>query len=268
MMWLVQAMGIDVRNGDKVMACLKKKSIPYIPVGVRPFSTEITGLDGVELEPGKVMAYGSTKLVKLTAEMGLTPGVFFDNSTFNAMAWNHFIPDEMVNSPVFATLREFRELQNVGAEHEMFVRPVLDLKLFSGTVKPAGTTFAQLLDEKLHGIEGFDNTLLAMSETRELHGEWRCFIVNRKLVTASQYRINGELKPDPSIPEGLEDYVAKICAKWLPHDHCAMDVALVTNHDVVKSKSFKVMEFNCINASGLYAADVGKLVDALNSLMV
>lgn len=267
-MWLVQYAGMRSDNTDEVMSILTEKGIPFIPVGIRPFTAEIMGIEDADLT-GPVMAYGSCKLVKLVSELGLRPGVFFDYSKFNVMAWSHFLPNEMVNGdPAFGTIREFRNLGDAGVEHDVFVRPVMDLKLFSGSVKPKGDTFAKLLDEKLNGMEGYENTLLAISSVAELHGEWRCFIVNRKFVTGSQYRINGELKPDAKLPPGLEDYVNKVAAKWLPHDHCTMDVALVTNNDIVRSQSFKVMEFNCINASGLYKADAEKLVDALNSLMV
>lgn len=260
-MWLVQYAGIRPDNTDQVMNILKSKNIPFVPVGIRPFTTEIMGIEEADLS-GPVMAYGSCKMVN---ELNLRPGVFFDHSSFNVMAWDEFLHYEMVNRPTIARIADMRMEK---LSHDAFVRPVMDLKMFSGSVKPANVSFNDFFNEKLNGATHLENALVAVSPTAKIFGEWRCFIVNRKLVTASQYRINGELKPDPSTPEGLADYVAKICDFWLPHDHCVMDVALIENKDVVRSTGFRVMEFNCINASGLYKADAEKLVDALNSLMV
>lgn len=265
-MWLVQYSGLNPDNTDRVMEVLKAKNIPFIPVGIRPFTAEIMGLEDADLS-GPVIAYGSCKLVKLVGELNLRPGVFLDHSSFNAFAWNYFIPDLMANHPLFASVREFRAVEDVTG-HDIFIRPVMDLKLFSGGVKPGGTSFDSYFTEKLNGDMNHENAIVAASPAQEIHGEWRCFIVNRKLVTASQYRLNGELKPSPDVHEDIAAFVEKVASKWLPHDHCVMDVALVTNDDVAKSQSLKVMEFNCINASGLYKADAEKLVDALNSLMV
>jgi hypothetical protein len=261
MTWLVQYSGVNVTNTDHIMTILKAKNIPFVPVGIRPFTTEITGLEDADLS-GSVMAYGSTKLVKLVMELGLRPGVFFDYSTFNAMAWKHFLRDKMANDALFVpigTLRKFADNRADTVATETFIRPVMDLKLFSGSVKPVGVEFTDFLDEKLNGSRAFEQTIVAMSHPLKIQGEWRCFVVNRKFVTGSQYRINGELKPNPSMPDGIEEFVNDIANLWLPHDHCVVDVAMIDG-------SLEVMEFNCINASGLYEADAEKLVDALNSL--
>jgi hypothetical protein len=262
-MWIVEYAGVRCDHTDAVMTILKAKGIPFAPIGIRPFTTEIVGLEDYDIS-GKVIAYGSCKLVKLVSELGLRPGVFFDYSTFNAMAWKHFLHIHMANYFSFHSVETLchDSLRDIGAKDAHFVRPVMDLKLFSGSVKPEGQTFDDFFAEKLQGeLRHHKATLVGVAKPQAIEGEWRCFIVNRKLVTGSQYRINGELKPDPSLPEGLRAFVASICEKWLPHDHCTLDVAMIGGE-------FMVMEFNCINASGLYKADAEKLVDALNSLMV
>ena len=44
-MWLVQYTGTVAENTDAVMTFLKAKNIPFAPVGIRPFTTEIMGLE-------------------------------------------------------------------------------------------------------------------------------------------------------------------------------------------------------------------------------
>lgn len=264
-MWLVQYAGMRPENTDEVMSVLKAKNIPFKAVGIRPFTTELMGLDesavGPEDTSGLMTAYGSCKMIRLVRELGIEPGIYFDESSFNVMAWNRFLPNEMANPSLFASVREFRELGDSGKDHEAFIRPVMDLKLFSGGVKPAGTTWNDFITDKLNGATRYENVILAMAEPKPIDGEWRCFVVNRQVVTASQYRINGELKPSPDVPAEVIRYANNIGKLWLPHDHCTVDIAMIDGQ-------CKVMEFNCINASGLYKADSEKFVDALNSLMV
>jgi len=263
-MWLVQYTGSVAENTDEVMTVLKAKNIPFVPVGIRPFTTEIMGLEDADLT-GPVMAYGSTKLVKLVSELGLRPGVFFDYSTFNAMAWSKGLGDRMANYFTFHQIRTLCDdrLHGRAVNVPLFIRPVMDLKLFSGSLKPEGVSIQEFFADKFHGVpyDDYKNVMVAVSSPKVIDAEWRCFVVNRKFVTGSQYRINGELKPNPSVPDGIEEFVNDIADIWLPHDHCVIDVAMIDG-------GLCVMEFNCINASGLYAADVEKLVDALNSLMV
>jgi hypothetical protein len=263
-MWLVQYAGMRNDNTDTVMLALKAKGVPFTPVGIRPFTSEIMGLEGVDLS-GPVMAYGSCKLVKLVGELGLRPGVFFDYSTFNAMAWKNSLDVMMANDFKFCQISTLHDASILEPciDNSFFVRPVMDLKAFSGSVKPVGVTFEDFFAEKFNGAPYADykNIMVAVTVPQVIEGEWRCFIVNRKLVTASQYRIGGELKSSTELPKGLEAFVAHITSIWLPHDHCVMDVAMIGG-------AFKVLEFNCINASGLYAADVNLLVDSLNSLRV
>jgi hypothetical protein len=259
-MWLVQYTGIRCVNVDKMAETLVEKGIPFRAIGLVPFSNEITGLDDVDLN-GNVMAYGSCKLVYLIKSMNVRPGVYFDYSTFNVLAWNTFLPYEMLNRK--PDIRQISELRKVdGTQEEKFLRPVMDLKLFAGSVKIETVSYDEFFDSKLNGDRSNDNALVAVSNPQyNIKGEWRCFIVNRKFVTGSQYRNNGFLDVNPSLPRGLEEYVERICDTWLPHDTCVMDVAIV-------GRTFKVVEFNGINASGLYAADVGKLVDALQATLV
>lgn len=264
-MWLVQAMGIDTTNADTVMAVLKTKGIPFVPVGVVPFSNEITGLEGVDLEPGKVMVYGSTKLVRLTKELGLTPGPSFDYLNFSVPVWSHFLPDLMLNA---ANMVQIRTLLNGHPINlcDKFIRPAMDLKAFPGTVIKRGENWREFFEKKFY-TEDFDqNLLVSFAGTRDIDTEWRFFVVNRKVVSASQYRKNGQLSASSDVNEHAAHFAQWVCDnRWLPHDNCVIDVAA---YGELFAPVYKIVEFNCINCSGLYAANVENLVDALNSLML
>lgn len=260
-MWLVQYSGSDrfrVDNTNQVLEVLAAKKYPFAAVGMLPFSSEMTGLENLDLT-GKVTAYGSCKMVRVVSEMGLTPGVYFDYSAFNVLAWREYLAEFMLNDFKVCSIRDFR---NVTAARDIFIRPVMDLKMFSGTVVPEGTAFEEFFATKFNGTDYNDNALVAYADPKEILAEWRVFIVNRRAVTGSLYRMDGELKPSTDFPASVARWAENIAERyWLPHDNCVMDVAMTT-------KGLHIMEFNCINASGLYKADVEKFVDAMNSLMI
>jgi hypothetical protein len=266
-MWLVQAMGIDVENGDRVMEVLKVKGIPYIPVGVKPFSTEITGLDGVEL-PDNVIVYGSTKLVRLAKEMGFN-GVFADDSTFNMMLWHDKFRIDTAKPVPYHMLSFFNDectYQKIGElsgelEYRRFVRPVLDLKAFSGSIVSAGDTWENFFETTFKTRNYPKHIMVAVGRTWPIYEEYRFFVVGGKVVTGSQYRQRGSLNINPDIEDHVWKAAQLYADYWLPHENCVMDLARTDG-------GIELLEFNCINASGVYAADIGKIVDALTSQMV
>ena len=264
-MWLVEATNIDRTNVDKVMDVLNQKNIPYLPVGVIPFSLEITGLDSAPLEEGNVLSYGSTKLTRLIKELGFTPGVFYDPSTFNALAWHHAYKSRHNNGFGYMNdggkFIQIRYLTGTLTKRR-FVRPVMDLKLFPGSVVEEGDTWENFFSRIFKNDNYDKNILVSVNQTFDIREEYRFFIVNREVITASKYRAYGELDITPTIPTWLEKEVREIARTcWLPNDTCVMDIGLIEDFP-------EIIEFNVLNSSGLYAADVEKLVDALDGLLL
>lgn len=264
MTWIVQSTNLRAENGDRLMNALRQYNIEFYDVGVIPFTTQISGLDQIELDSSKpVFFYGSTKLVRLASELGLTPGVFFDPSTFNTFAWDRFLGPWMLNMHQPVLVRDLINAKN--HDGDWFVRPVMDLKMFSGTIKKAEDNWWEFFEQVFNGNHKIKvDALVNLSTPKKILGEWRMFIVDGKPVTGSQYRDNGNLVRygDDVIPGEVWSAAHSVCKHWLPNKNCVMDLAIVDD-----CAHPRVIEFNCINASGLYGADVEKLVHHIESML-
>lgn len=148
---------------------------------------------------------------------------------------------------------------------DLFVKPSDDLKLFSGTVLPKGEPLKYILKEKKelkeYSKEELNSMVLTSSNLLELFEEVRCYVVNKKVVTLSRYRMNDKYDTSPLFRNEVEEYTKyaqRIIDKiYAPSDNFTIDIC----RDIYGKKH--VMEYNCLTASGLYECDTNKLFTAL-----
>ena len=104
------------------------------------------------------------------------------------------------------------------------------------------------------------DTRLVISPPREIAQETRCWIVDRKLVTASVYRRYETVIYESNVDEDVRAFAQSIAKEaWQPHRAYVLDVARVGDQ-------LKVVEVNTLNSAGFYAADVQKLVEAIEAM--
>lgn len=151
-------------------------------------------------------------------------------------------------------------------EFPVFVKPLNDLKLFSGTLVPAGKTLREILIEKneLVLIKNFLEEVLISCYCPEIVQEIRCYVVNRQIITASCYRFEDRLIFEKRIDEDkpstrqLRRFVKHIIDDvYHPCDNFTIDVAKLKNNE------HKIIEYNCLTTSGLYEANTVSLFKSL-----
>lgn len=242
---------------------LTKKAVEPYPhqfVGMIPFSREITSdkpLIGQDYIP-----YGST-LMTTVASQGLGwKGLFFDPAAFNydAALCNR---DDMLNSRVMTLKQAIRELDRViqtEPKRLYFTRPSEDLKQFSGQVIEAEECrdwFVDMMECATSGTYKLDgSTQVVLCNPQPIKAEWRWFIVGGKIVSGSMYRAHNQLRKERVTEQAMIDEAQRFADDWLPNPCCVMDLALVGD-------TLKVIEFNCINASGAYDNDMRAVFGAL-----
>lgn len=245
MKWVIQSSGINDSQARDLMDICSKNNIPYIDVGLIPFTDTIINFEKLNKADEHIF-YGSTKLVELIRNTDFRNGVFF-NSSFNVVDWIKNRND-MLNEFSIMTLKEF-----LGLGKTLFVRPVEDLKTFSGEV--VGENKHRWYDEKSHGGYSFDlNLEVAVSSVKNVEKEWRIFIVNGEVTTGSQYKVDGRLKVQ-AISSDILDVATEMAREWLPHETVAMDICYSENN-------YKIVEFNCFNCAGFYDSDLEKIIKA------
>lgn len=94
------------------------------------------------------------------------------------------------------------------------------------------------------------------SPPKHIKSEYRAFIVNGAIISASLYREKGENVRVLVDDTGLLAEMQELADIYHPASAFVMDVASTES-------SMKVIEYNSINCSGWYAADVGKVLEAL-----
>lgn len=225
-----------------------------------PFSATIPPIKN---ENSFHIVYGSTTLMlNALKDDRFKSGVFYDPTTFNMQNYVNRWQQHVLNSKgKLVTLDTLRDVRCPNAK-KWFVRPNHDSKEFSGQVD----TFEQLKHwtEKIIDLDLPDfneDTELWIAEPQPIEKEWRLFIVNDVIVSASRYMLHGELNESPTdIPEGMLAFAKARIRQYRLAEVYVMDVA------EVKSK-YKIIECNCFNGTGFYSHDIEAIVKAVNEFV-
>lgn len=253
MFWVVQNDVFNEERYAEVISTLEAGGIPYTTVKVIPFSHEMIPHPEVD---GPVAVIGSWALVKRAHKLGWGPGVFFtENIRYEVYAEK--FGEHMLNHG--ASVQKFGD---VFLTETSFIRPVDDGKAFAGMV------ITPLLFEewrrKVCAIEGYktvnDDTVVVVAPVKEIYSEYRFFIVDNKIASASRYKLNDRLSPSEDVPEVLTRAAEELIMIWQPAKAFVMDLALT-------DEGVKIVEFNTINCSGWYHANVSKIIQAIDAIV-
>lgn len=253
MKFLIQHNLINPQQLEKVEVATK--NYPREFVGVIPFTHEITSnnpLSGVDYIP-----YGGTLFTQIAAKNGYT-GLHFDLEWMNYKKFLQYNPD-MLNDNVLSIKDAIDFLHTQPFEQKFFSRPSEDLKQYSGEVMSAKDWLMFFTDIMQDG-EGsyfvkpdFD---VVLSSPKKVDAEWRWFIVDNQIISGSMYRAHGQMRCVRENDKAVIKEAQKLADYWLPDTCVVMDTALVDGQ-------VKVVEYNCINASGFYDNDINAVFKAL-----
>ena len=255
MQFLIQHNLMNAKQLENIR--LAVKPYPHKFVDLIPFSREITS--DTPIVGKNYIPYGSTLLTSVATQENKWVGLFFDLNTFNytAALANR---DDMLNSDVMDLSVAIEKLSKLDSKELVFTRPSEDLKQFTGQVIEAGECYAWFKDMMECQTSGSyklePTTQVVVCAPQNIQAEFRWFVVGGKVVSGSMYRCHNQLRSmRMTTPEEFEE-AQKFATKWLPAPCCVMDLALVGDE-------LKVIEFNCINSSGAYDADMSAVFKAL-----
>ncbi|MFK7932460.1 MAG: ATP-grasp domain-containing protein [Saprospiraceae bacterium] len=258
--WILQKNLTKPEILERIKSVLNGKDEIWEEVEVIPFSNEIPK---IENEDSFKIIYGSTTFMLNAYENEeLREGVFFEPTKFQMTNYVDKGKDKVLNFD--GQLMNFGEIENLKSENgkEWFVRPNNDGKEFSGKVE----TFEELKNWsnkvcQLDLPELNRNTEIWISEPKEIKKEWRLFIVDNEIVSASRYMNNGELnESENDIPKPMLDFAKERIGEYKLEDVYVMDIAEIENE-------FKLIECNCFNGTGFYKHDVEKIIQSVNNFV-
>ncbi|MEM9761290.1 MAG: ATP-grasp domain-containing protein [Pseudomonadota bacterium] len=257
MQWILQ----DFEDTRKLGDALERLGMPHSWHKVVPFVGDLIPEPVVE-DPGAVILFGSYTLWRYAAAKGYRPGVFKIRPFVHEPAWRPYL----LNGPEAL----FLPLQDVPARLTgdgtlWFMRPVDDSKAAPGRVYEARQLIAlaeKVLtlgeDEIPQGSLRHDTALMLSTPVR-IFKEWRVWVVNDRIVTASLYKEGARVVYRQEI-----DPDALAFAEEMVRLNPAYQTAYVI--DICRCETgLKLLETNCINAAGFYAADLERLATALDT---
>ncbi|XWK86344.1 MAG: ATP-grasp domain-containing protein [Phormidium sp.] len=254
MLWVIQENLFQEIEYEKFLNTCLRQGINYCQVKIVPFSQklvpEIT-------EPNPILAFGSTALVRISQERGWEPGVFH-NHNFHFKVWSEAWGENILNYQ--AKICPISQMEKVVTElKKFFVRPCEDLKYFDGTV--IHKEYLNSWKEEVFSKSTYltEDTEVMISPVQTLYKEYRFFVVDNDLVTGSLYKLGGKFCLDANIEPDAYEFVSQMMEVWQPSRAFVIDIALT-------QEGYKIVEINCINSAGFYAADVSKIVNAIQTM--
>lgn len=148
-----------------------------------------------------------------------------------------------------------KSLVDLDLDCDLFVRPEIDNKLFSGMVCDSlelCNMAKRMIDAD--GDLAFEKVFVADVKIPML--EYRLFIVGDEVVTSSKYRENGIVITEHDSPQDVKDISLEFYKRVGMRIPCVIDVA-VSENDI------GVIEVNSIHNSGFYDIDKEKLISSL-----
>jgi ATP-grasp domain, R2K clade family 3 len=255
MNWYIQNSGITFdgleRNVDPLVEAVDSLRLPKFGIGYDVENGRMTGLEDADLRIPSFF-YGSTRIAELAATSGFRPGAFFDAAWFNPQNWIGKRDDLLNHEQRLTTIGDLRRNWPTSP---IFVKSV-EAKVLTGMILE-GPDVGWFTKEYTHLK---DDDSIVISPVAEIAQEWRFFVVDGRVVAGSQYKHDGVKRIREPIGEGAWTRAHWMAEEWLPSPNIVMDICRL------KSGEFKVVEFNCLNSSGWYNADILKVVLALEAL--
>ena len=231
-------------NRQLLVDVLRRFDLPHTLVSFDELGEPVPYLD----PQGAVYVCGAWKMQRLAIQRGWNPGSFLSHN-FSVEVWAQHLPGELLNGTTL-----FSTVEDLNLEAPMFVRPIEDTKSFDGAVFSA-----EEFEELRMGDASIGQVRVSASRVRTIMREYRLFFVGGRFVTGSLYRQGGEIVLSRDVDPEAIVYAEGVVQRWAPADSFVVDVALSDDR-------YWVVEFNNINSSGFYAADVERYVHAIERL--
>lgn len=260
MRWVLQNNIFNEEGFGSLVDVLTRFGIVFSEHKVIPFIGEL--MPEPEIDDGEpVIVMGSYSMALYADKKGWVPGSFANDSHDFRVQLPHW-QDHMVNAAAKVVPFHMVKMSAV----PFFIRPVDDTKSFPGTVMDWGQ-YCEWRDQIL-GLSQEDNystiteeTMVMVSPLVNIYREYRLWVVDGKIVTASLYKEGTRVRYDSLVEDHVIDFASQFVGsgKWEPARAYCLDIFDTEN-------GLKIGEVNNINSAGLYKADIQKLVYALNNM--
>lgn len=251
MQWILQEFEDALKLADALRAAGKEftlhKAVPFVgelrPAPVVP-------------DPDKVLLFGQYSLWRTAEREGWRPGVFRIAPFVEQEPWTpHLLNGADRIIPLWDVPDSIRS-----GDELFFVRPVDDSKAIAGAVMTADEIRSMARnvlylrpEEIIQGSLSHDTELM-LCEPVVIHKEWRVWIVEDRIATWSLYKDGRRV---------VYRHEIEAEALWFAGDMVRLNPGYARAYvmDVCRTDDgYRIIETNCVNAAGFYAADLQALI--------
>ncbi len=239
--WLIQPVTVEAQSIIELFELLDRAGISYHKV--YPLKGVIYNEDKTVFEPVEGEQYfvcGSYPLTRYAHK--LMPGSVWSLEEYSMENFMEiFGAQNFVN---FDAKKIHSSLIDWNEREEYFVRPIDDTKSFNGGIYNRNTL-------KYEGD-------VIVAPLKDIAKEHRFFVIDGQIVTGSVYKVGGQFSPNYAVDEGALEFAKEMSAKF-NNPGFVIDVATI-------NQEYKIMELNCLNASGFYYINLYKLINAVEEV--
>jgi hypothetical protein len=265
--WLLDSYLLQTSYHDDMSEIIKSLGFEYIVEDYVPLLNKANNIHFSDDDC--VVMYGSIGFIKNYSKGRLfIPGAYYQEKELESLSYMSKIDkfDLLANSNhVFTTFKDlvnrkefFYDIFNT---EKIFIRPNSGFKTFTGL-----PIHFEEFDSEINSLNQLtsvtDETLVLVSSCKRMGAEYRFFIVDRQIITGSQYKDKDGLhirKEYSNEAFSIAQQMAK--NKWQPDLAYACDVGIVNGEP-------KIIELNAFSSSGFYACDIKQLLSAVNEIAV
>lgn len=261
MKWLIQDTDRLLNIVNQELMALKVFNKSYSVFGVLKNENILTGLYEEDLNDSNYIFRCGVKVINMlsagkvenldkeTLEK-LRAGISYDFNKFDQRVYSKLdLP--LLNSN--AIYEKFKNVKDKVFDKDMFIKPSSDLKCFTAGIIKAGKTVEDYILSTYYQKYYKDETIL-LNDVKKPGTEFRFVCFGNEAIAGSSYLKDGKLKLDEKVDKELLSIASEFAKLYNPSDIFVMDLAK-------KGNDFKIVEYNCWNASGLYNIDMVKLFE-------
>jgi len=259
--WLLEKEVFE-ENLDPLIKEIKKQGHNCQLVSYAPFKS---GLYDIYDDKDCVICYGSLNLMRqLSREKKWIPGPFLNLPNYECTKYYSYFGKYLINSDyVMLPFAEFNRRKSEifnSFSGNCFIRPSTGFKTFTGQVYNFGEW-----NKDLDWIKDYvtPESMIIISSAKNISAEYRFVVVNKKVITGSRYKVNGELEVTSEFTQEALLKAQEIAnEEWEPDKSYVIDIGENDN------KKCYLIEINSFSCSGLYDCELEPIVKSVSELAI
>ena len=215
-----------------------------------------------------VVFYGTLNLGRqIQKQKGWVPGAYCNFQNLTCITYfshwgKYLLNNHYLMMPILEIYRQSNHIYNTFKTSYIFIRPDSGAKTFTGQLINLDNLWPQLDNILDHASMPVDQIIAIISSPKIIEKEWRCVVVNKKVITFSQYLENDEENYKREIDKEALELANKIAQeKWQPDIAYTLDICKSDNE-------YLLLEVNSFSCSGLYMCDVEPIVKEVSKAAI